>query len=299
VEVRRPIDIDAPLVARLISKQFPRWADLCLTRVHSAGTDNVLFRLGDELVVRLPRVAYAADDVDKEQRWLPRLAPLLPLAIPVPLGRGVPDEGFPYPWSVYRWLDGDNAVNEPIVQLRDAAVRLGRFVAALRRFDPTGGPPSFRGGPVSARDDDVRAAIRELGGDGTVDADAATAAWEATLAAAEWDRAPVWLHADLHPGNVLTRRGRLTAVIDFGGLGVGDPACDLLAAWTLLTAETRELFRAEAQVDDATWMRGRGWGLNFGLGAVYVHRDTNPVLAAIGRHAIAQTIADHLRLHRQ
>ncbi len=289
------IDIDGPLVGRLIAKQFPRWADLLITKVRSAGTDNAMYRLGDDMAVRLPRVPSAAENVDKEQRWLPQLSPLLPVAIPVPLGKGVPDEGFPYPWSVYRWLDGENVVDEPIVDLHDAAAQLGRFVAALRRFDATGGPPSFRGGPISTRDDDVRTAIRDLGADGTVDADAATAAWETALTAPTWDGASVWIHADLHPGNLLARQGRLAAVIDFGGLGVGDPACDMLPAWTLLTAQTRDLFRAEAKVDDATWARGRGWGLYFGLGAVHVYRVTNPVLAAIGQHAMTQAIADYQR----
>src|SRR6266545_2842505 len=259
----------APLVAEYLLGDFPpassRRASRCsraavredpgksrcprpARRVCSAGTDNAMYRLGDDMAVRLPRVPGAVADVDKEQRWLPRLSPLLPLAVPVPLGRGVPDDGFPYPWSVYRWLDGANAVDEPIVELSDAAAQLGRFAAALRRGDATGGPRSFRGGPISARDDDIRGVIRDL-----------------------------------------------AAVIDFGGLGVGDPACDMLPAWTLLTAQTRELFRAAAEVDDATWARGRGWGLYLGLGAVHVYRVTNPVLGAIGRHAVAEVLADYHR----
>ncbi len=250
------------------------------------------------MVVRLPCIPGAVGDVDKEQRWLLRLAPLLPLAVPVPLRRGVPDKEFPYPWSVYGWLDGQNAVDEPIVDLPEAAVRLGRFVAALRRFDGIGGPPSFRGGPVGTCDDEVRAAIHDLGADGTVDARMAGAVWQTALGAASWDGQPVWVHADLHPANLLTKRGRLTGVIDFGGLGVGDPSCDMLPAWTLLTDGTRDLFRAESGIDDATWVRGRGWGLSFGLGAVHVYRVANPVLAAIGRHAITETIADyHLHSH--
>src|SRR5262249_18230001 len=177
------IEIDGPLVGRLVAKQFPRWADLPVTKVRSAGTDNAMYRLGDEMAVRLPRVPGAAQDVDKEQRWLPRLSPLLPVAIPVPLGKGGPHEEFPCPWSVYRWLDGNNIVAEPAVDLYDAAARLGRFVAALRRFDGTAGPPSFRGGPIGTRDDEVRAAIRDLGADGTVDAGMAIAAWQAALPA--------------------------------------------------------------------------------------------------------------------
>jgi aminoglycoside phosphotransferase (APT) family kinase protein len=286
-------DIDASLVGRLIVGQFPQWAELTLTKVRSAGTDNAMYRLGDDMAVRLPRLSRVAKHVDKEQRWLPQLSPSLPLATPVPIGKGVPGEGFPYPWSVYSWLDGNNAVDEPIGELSEAAARLGQFVAALSRIDATGGPPSFRGRPISTHDDDVRATIRILAADGTVDPDVATAAWQTALTAPAWDGAPVWLHADLHPANLLARHGRLTAVIDFGELGVGDPACDMLPAWTLLTAQTRDLFRAEAKVDDATWARGRGWGLCLGLGAVHAYRVTNPVLAAIGQRAVAEVIADY------
>jgi aminoglycoside phosphotransferase (APT) family kinase protein len=289
------IDIDESLVRRLIAKQFPRWADLPVTTVRSAGTDNAIFRLGDDIAVRLPRVTRAAETVGTEQRWLPRLSRLLPLAVPVPLGEGAPDDGFPYPWSVYRWLDGANLVVRPGVDLDDAARQLGRFVAALRRIDASGAPWSFRGGAVSTLDDRVRADIRDLGADGTVDADVATAAWETALRAPTWHAAPVWVHADLYPVNLLARRGRLAAVIDFGGLGVGDPACDMLPAWALLTAATRDLFRGEADVDEATWVRGRGWGLALGLGAVRVYRVTNPILAAIGRRSIAEAVADYQR----
>jgi aminoglycoside phosphotransferase (APT) family kinase protein len=196
---------------------------------------------------------------------------------------------------VYRWLHGENLVDRPDVDLSDAARQLGRFIAALRRIDATGGPPSFRGGPVSTLDDRVRAEIRDLGADAAVDADATTAAWETALGAPAWEAPPVWVHADLYPGNLLARRGRLAAVIDFGGLGVGDPACDMLPAWALLTAATRGLFRAEVDVDDATWVRGRGWGLALGLGAAHVYRVTNPVLAGIGRRCMAEVIADYLR----
>jgi aminoglycoside phosphotransferase (APT) family kinase protein len=288
-------DIDLPLVRRLIATQFPRWAGLPITKVSSAGTDNAIYRLGDQMAVRLPRRPWVAANVTKEQRWLPRLAPLLPLAVPVPLALGTPGDGFPFPWLVCQWLDGDTAAGEPDIDLPDAAAQLGRFVAALEQIDTTGGPPSFRGGPVSTLDDRVRGEIRDLGADGTIDPDLATAAWQTALAAPAWDRDPVWVHADLSPLNLLARHRRLTAVIDFGALGLGDPAIDMLPAWTWLTAQTRGLFRAEAKADDATWARGRGWGLGLGLGAAHLYRASNPVLAAIGRHAIAEVTADHQR----
>jgi len=290
------IDIGIPVVARLIAEQFPQWARLPVTEVPSAGTDNAIYRLGEEMAVRLPRRPRTVAALAREQQWLPRLAPLLPLAVPVPLAHGAPGEGFPFPWSVYRWLDGENVAYEPDVDLPDAAVRLGRFVAALQRIDTAGGsPPSFRAEPVSALDDRVRAEIRGLAADGMVDPDLATAAWETAMATPAWEGPPCWVHADLSPFNLLACHGRLTAVIDFGGLGVGDPAIDMLPAWAWLTPQTRDLFRAEVKPDDATWSRGRGWSLALGLGAVNYYRVTNPVLAANNGRAIAQVIADYQR----
>ncbi|WP_318723286.1 phosphotransferase [Streptomyces albicerus] len=199
---------------------------------------------------------------------------------------------------MFRWLDGDNIYDAPLTdpaELAHAAVKLGRFVAALRKVDASGGPPSWRGGPLTDDDeeDDVRAAIRDLGADGTLDGDVATAAWEEALRLPQWDGDPVWLHGDLLPGNLLARGGRLTAVIDFGGLGIGDPAADVLAAWAVFTPETRTLFREAADVDDATWARGRGWALCFGLVAEHYYRVTNPVLAAVAHRTVAEALAEH------
>ncbi|MFD6289361.1 aminoglycoside phosphotransferase family protein [Streptomyces sp. NPDC060205] len=288
------LDIDEALVGRLVAEQFPQWGGLDVEQVVSAGTDNAMYRLGDDMVVRLPRLPGGAGQVEKEQRWLPRLAPRLPLAVPVPLAAGVPGQGYALPWGVFRWLDGSNVYDRPLgagAELADAAVRLGRFVAALREVDAVGGSPSWRGGPL-ADDRHVRAAIRELGADGTLDASAVTAVWEDALPVPRWSGDPVWLHGDLLPGNLLAQDGRLSAVIDFGGLGTGDPAADVLAAWAVFDEATRPLFREAAAVDDDTWARGRGWALYFGLTAGHHYRVTNPVLAAVGRRAVAQAVAD-------
>jgi aminoglycoside phosphotransferase (APT) family kinase protein len=289
-------DIDVSLVDRLLAAQFPQWAGLPTAPVHSAGTDNTLYRLGEDMVVRLPRILGATGQVEKEHRWLPTLAPLLPLAIPVPIAKGMPAEGYPWHWSVYRWLEGEAATIERIGDPRRAATELGRFVAALQRIDPKGGPTpgehnSFRGVPLSMRDTDTRAAIAAL--HGTVDADAVTAAWEAALQVPAWNGPAVWLHGDLQSGNLLAQHGRLSAVLDFGCLGVGDPACDVMVAWMYLSADTRDAFRAALSVDDATWARGRGWALSFGLIALPYYQDTNPVLVGIARHAIDEAVADH------
>lgn len=290
------VGTDVALVGRLVAAQFPQWVDLPIEPVRSAGTDNALYRLGDAMVVRLPRIHWAVGQVEKEQEWLPRLAPLLPLAIPVPLAKGMPAEGYPWKWSVYPWLEGENATSERITDPGRAASDLARFVLALQRIDPTGGPPpgeynAFRGVPLATRDAETRAAIASL--HGAIDAGAVTAAWEDALCAPEWQRPPVWIHGDLQSGNLLAVGGRLSAVIDFGCLGVGDPACDVMPAWTLFSAEARSVFRSALHVDDATWARGRGWALSFGLIALPYYEDTNPVLAGIARHAIAEVLADH------
>ncbi|MDV5147471.1 aminoglycoside phosphotransferase family protein [Streptomyces sp. SBC-4] len=285
--------IDTTLVERLIAAQFPEWAGLPVREVDSAGTDNAMFRLGDEFAVRLPKDDGAAGQAAKEQRWLPHLAPHLPLPVPVPVGHGVPGEGFDRPWSVFGWLDGADTFTAPLTDLAHAAVELGRFGAALRAVDATGGPASFRGGPVTAWEEgNMPGAIRALGADGTVDPELATKAWESVLALPQWDGAPVWIHGDLLPGNLLGHDGRLSAVIDFGGLGVGDPACDTMPAWTLLTAETRPLFREAAEVDDATWARGRGWALCWGLVTEDYYRVTNPVLAAVAHRTWSEALPE-------
>jgi aminoglycoside phosphotransferase (APT) family kinase protein len=280
-------------VARLIADQFPQWANLTIVKLPSAGTDHDMYRLADDMVVRLPRTPAVARQVYTEQRWLPHLAPHLPLEVPGVLGCGVPGQGFPMPWSVYAWLHGENAFDRPIIDLRHAATELGGFVAALRRLDATGGPQSFRGGPVSTSGYDVRTPIRDLGADGTIDGAAATAAWEQVLALRQWEGEPCWLHGDLMPGNLLGRHGRLIGVIDFGVLGIGDPACDLIPAWYLFGGDTRELFRTAADVDDTTWARGRGWALCLGLGAERYYRISNPALAAVGRRAMVEALADY------
>lgn len=292
------VDIDAALVRRLLAAQFPRWADLPIVPFKSSGTDNAIYRLGDDMAVRLPRIKGATGQVDKEYRWLPRLAPHLPLAIPTPLAKGTPGEGYPWQWSVYRWLEGENATSERIDDPALAASDLAQFIADLERIDTTDAPSpgqhnSFRGVPLAMRDAETRAAIASL--HGMINADAATAAWEAALQAPAWDRPPVWIHGDLIPLNLLVEWGRISAIIDFGCLGVGDPACDLQVARNFLTAGTREAFREVLPVDDATWARGRGWALSVGLIALPYYQNTNPVLAGIARRAIAEVLADHRR----
>jgi aminoglycoside phosphotransferase (APT) family kinase protein len=290
------VDIDAALVGRLVASQFPEWADLPLEPVRFFGTDNAIYRLGDEMAVRLPRRRQNVVQLEKERRWLPQLAARLPLAVPVPLAAGQPGDGYPFEWAVYRWLQGDPATDKTISDLAQAASDLAGFVAALQKVDPAGGPPPgehnfFRGVPLATRDEDARAAIAALGDE--IDSAAATAVWEAALAAPEWERAPVWIHGDLDARNLLVADGMISAVIDFGSLGIGDPACDVTVAWKLLSAETRELFRTALAVDNATWARARGWALSQAVVAlIYYSLETNPVLVREGRRWLAEVLAD-------
>ena len=235
------LDVDAPLVRRLLAAQFPQWAELPLEPVEPAGTDNAIYRLGEDLVVRLPSTPRTEATLEKERTWLPKLAPHLPLAVPVPVAEGA------------------------------------------HNF--------FRGEPLAERDAEVRRSLAALRDE--VDVRAVTALWEAALAAPAWQRPPVWIHGDLDARNLLVERGRLSAVIDFGSAGVGDPACDVMVAWKVLSADSRERFRGALSIDDATWERGRGWALSQGLGALaYYTPETNPVLVREARRWLPDVLAD-------
>jgi aminoglycoside phosphotransferase (APT) family kinase protein len=256
-------DIGPELVGRLIAHQFPKWAHLPVRRVEHDGWDNTTFRLGEELAVRLPSAERYVPQVEKEHRWLPVLAPGLPLPIPKPVARGEPALGFPRPWSVYRWLPGEVATVSRVRDLPQFAADLADFLAALHRIDATDGPRAgahsfFRGGPLATYDGETRAAIASL--DAVIDRRSATRTWEGALAASA-DERPVWVHGDIVASNLLVVDGRLAAVIDFGCCAVGDPACDLAIAWTFFDAESRSVFRERLLVDDGTWNCGRGWAL--------------------------------------
>ncbi|MBA2384253.1 MAG: aminoglycoside phosphotransferase family protein [Actinobacteria bacterium] len=289
---RDEIDTDVTLVRRLLAGQLPHWADLAIVPVVSYGTDHDIYRLGDHLAARLPRIGWATGQAAREAEWLPKLAPHLPLAVPVQLAIGRPAQGYPFEWSVYEWLPGENA-NGTIDDLDRAAVDLAAFVNALRRVDTTDAqprPPLGRGVPLAELDEHVRRSIAQLGN--RIDGDAALRSWEESLDAPPWDGVEVWVHGDLLPGNLLVVDGRLSAVIDFGGLNVGDPACDLQPAWNVFAGASRARYRAELQVDDASWLRGRGWALCQAVMALPYYWDTNPGMIRQASHALAEALAD-------
>ncbi|KAB7834791.1 aminoglycoside phosphotransferase family protein [Streptomyces mobaraensis] len=289
------MNIDHDLVRRLVAGRFPRWADLPVERLPSGGTVNAVFRLGDDLLVRLPLAEGGVADILREREWLPLLAPRLPVAVPEVLGAGEPAEGYPWPWSVYRWLPGhvpeEGALDDPVRLAADLAA----FVAAMRDVDPPGTPPrAYRGGPLATLDAATRAALDVLRRipEEDVDHDAALAVWEDALGAPGPDGPPVWLHADLMPGNLLVAGGRLAAVIDFGCAGTGDAACDLFPAWNLLPSGAREVFRDALGVDDAAWRRGRGRTLSQALISLPFHRAANPSMARNARHVLRAVLTE-------
>lgn len=283
------INIDATLVARLVSSQFPELAGLPVRRARSTGTVNAIFRLGDELSVRLPRVASWAEDLLRELALLPRIAPALSIRIPEPVAHGAPMDDYPFPWAIYRWIDGQPYDDALIDDETQAAADLAQFVAGLRTIDPQGAPRAGRR-PLGELDAATRQALAEARS--MIDADAALDAWEEALTAPIWDGEPVIIHADLLRPNLLVDRRRLCAVIDFGSAGAGDPAADLIAAWSVFGRTGRAAYRAALGADEGEWARARGYALHQAALIIPYYAVTNPEFAALARRTIAEILAE-------
>jgi aminoglycoside phosphotransferase (APT) family kinase protein len=266
------VEIDETLVRRLLAEQFPEWSELAVRRIEPQGTVNAIFRLGDERSVRLARRAGPTEPGGKEFDWLPRLAPLLPVAVPTPVAQGRPSDGYPWFWEIHTWVDGETVPIERIDAIQ-AARDVAALVGALQHVDPRGAPAG-RGIPLAQRDSEVRYWLARFDGD-----QATTEEWERALAAPPWDGPPVWHHGDLDARNWLVSDGRIAGVIDWGSMGVGDPACDVMVAWKLHSAPARDAFRDALPVDDATWERARGWVLSQAVAILaYYTPENNPTL---------------------
>ncbi|GGL76144.1 phosphotransferase [Deinococcus aerolatus] len=288
------IHTDVSLVRRLLATQFSDWAALPVRRVQSFGTDNALYRLGDGLMARLPRIGWAVGQVEKELEWLPRLAPQLPLRVPQPLALGQPGEGYPYTWGVYRWLPGAMLPLSEMAARPELAGQLAEFVLALRACDTTGAPHA--GSPATdlhTLDPHVRASLDTSAAwlDATTRRNI-TAVWDEAMQLPGWVDPPVWVHGDLHSSNLLWDGQRLSAVLDFSALELHDPAVDLMPAWNALTAGSRRIYRERLQPDEATWERGRARALAKALFALPYYRDTNPEIVARSWHTVREVLAD-------
>ena len=282
------IDVDEALVADLLRAHVPDLATLPV-RLVANGWDNAVVRIGDEWMARLPRRAAAADLIEHEQRWLPELAPRLPLPVPVPTFCGRPTERYPWPWTMGRWLPGASAAKAPPRDQRDTVERLSTFVRALHVEAPADAPTNaVRGVALQARADAV--AMRAATLVDVIDRDLTLAVWAQLSTTPRWGGPPLWLHGDLHPDNMLTLDGRLSAVIDFGDLTSGDPATDLALAWMMFDIEHRTMFRTLADIDDDTWRRAAGWALNLSL--AYLSGDDTTSMPGIGRHTLAAVLGE-------
>jgi aminoglycoside phosphotransferase (APT) family kinase protein len=287
------VDISTDVVRRLVAEQFPHLSDLPLTEFTSKGTVNSIYRLGDELCVRLPRVRRWASGLERECKWLPLLAPSLTLQVPVPVARASPTSYYPFSWAIFRWIDGQTYTPDRVDDERQAAADLAQFVTELRGNDlpPINGKRPYGGRPsLAEQDGDVRNWIAQSGD--LIDGPAVTAAWNDALNGPDWDGSYVWIHGDLLPPNLLVKAGRLRAVIDFGATGRGDPATDLNPAWSAFGPAGRSVFRNLIGADDATWRRGRGIATGQAVGLVPYYAVTNPALSALGRRMLAEILTD-------
>lgn len=286
------IDVDADMVRRLLELQFPQWARLPIERIASPGTVNAMFRLGDDMLVRAPFVPTGSAGIELEARWLPRLQPHLPVATPTVLGVGAPALGYPCPWLVLNWLPGECPVPGELGDAHALALDIAAFLSAMRKIETTGAPRGYRAGPLQPLDAAVRACLAECEEVGLpLDYPSLTLSWQESLRAGLWTSAPVWVHCDLLPGNVLVERDRLVAVLDFAASGIGDPACDLIAAWSILPPPERRMLGELLEVDDDTWSRGRGWALAQAVIALPYYRESNTAMAESALHVLTELSA--------
>lgn len=282
-------------VHRLLTEQMPQWANLELRQLAAEGTDHVLFRLGDELLVRIPKIGWAVDQAERDARWLPRLAAHLPVPIPAPLAVGEPGAGFPWPWSVVPWIDGKTA--GPVERSRASLARdVAEFARSLHAASSDGGPRKTdreRGAPLAPSDEVAQQALTALSAhDDGFDLDEVAEAWLDAVQAPPWNGPPVWIHGDLQPGNLIVRQGRLAAVIDFGALGLGDPAPDVAAAFWTFRGDARRVYRDALGYDDATWRRARGWALLPSLTGLSYYRHSFPAMMDLARETVAAVLED-------
>lgn len=283
------VDIDEERAEWLVAAQFPQFANLPIRAIESTGTVNAIYRLGDDFSLRFPLVQSWAQDLEKEQYWLPKLAPHVSLRIPEPVAHGQPTSWYPFPWAIYRWIDGHPYHDDLIHDERQAAADLAQFLLELRHIDPLGAP---RTGRKPLRDLDAVTRVAIEAARGMINSDTVARAWKSALDAPVWDGIPVWIHTDLLRSNLLVGGGRLRAVIDFGGIGIGDPAADVIAAWSVFNRTGRTAFRNALKVDDDVWNRARGYALHQAILIIPYYAETNPSLVTLANCTVTEVLND-------
>lgn len=284
------IAINAELVKKLLLDQFPDWADDYLTWMIPQGTDNAMVRLGEDKIVRLPRIESASQSLEKESRWLPYLQPKLPIAVPEILGKGKPSKDYPFPWLITRYIEGCNPTQIDTIDLHQAANDLGNFILSMHKIEPMRGPKCRRGRPLILCDEQVQSSIPLL--EKEYDTKRLLDLWKNVSKKPAWTGRDVWMHGDLHAGNLLVKNKKLVGIVDFGLAGVGDPACDLMVAWTLLNKSSRKTFQSIVGLDADTWQRALGWALFLGIVGYPYYKKTNLEFASIAKKALDQVIED-------
>lgn len=285
------VAVDCKIALELVLQQFPYWADLEVRKLNVSGSDNTIFKLGKDKCIRFPRIEEASYHAKKEQKWLPKLAENLALKIPFPIGVGVPSDLYPFYWSVFEWIEGDTAFEINVSDNEGVALELAHFIKSLRKIDVNHDSPiSKRGRGLEVQDYEVLEAISKLNDeyDGTV----LLKLWRDSLDVPNYLDYPVWMHADLLPSNILIKNNKLASVIDFGLMGVGDPSCDLISAWSIFNKTSRKIFLDELQVDEESYLRGRGWALSIALKVIPYYRKTNQELVTVARRIITEILAE-------
>ncbi|MCU0354858.1 MAG: aminoglycoside phosphotransferase family protein [Cytophagales bacterium] len=290
------IIVTEDIARQLIKSQFPQWKNLPVRQIDNFGSDNTLYRLGDDWLIRLPRHQAAEQQLLKEHFWLKKMAPFLSVSVPMPVSAGKPSEEYPFQWSVYRWIEGDIYKADRFKDSDEAVWSIVRFLSELQKIDTTNAPQpgeenNFRGVPLAVRDAQTRIAIKDLAD--VYDGNLLTEIWDFALKTPAWNRKPVWIHGDLHWGNILTNEDQIVGVIDFGCLGVGDPATDVMAAWVLFSPEARKEFKQALNVDNDTWVRGMGWALSWAAIALPYYLPKKHLLADIATFTMNNILADY------
>lgn len=286
------VDIDIKIVRKLLDEQFPQYKQEELMSMRTSGTDNRMFNLGSDKLVRLPRTEGAVASLEKEALWLPQIGPKLPIEVPIPIHTGKSSKEYPFPWLICPFLEGASPNNSNPLDQEQAVLDLAKFIKQMQKLNTKNAPTCSRGQHIKIRDNTVKKYIPLLKEE--YDISLLSEIWDSVINTPEWKGLSYWIHGDLHEGNILSKKGKIIAVVDFGLCGVGEPSCDYMCAWTLLGKESREKFKSLLNPDPSCWKRGLGWSFSMGILGYPYYKKTNPVFAEIAKRSMDQAIEDFL-----